>query len=116
MANTRKKEIELIYKNVEKHKKAILYNFFESFEEVSISDIEITKANKEYIQAIITFAHGKKVIYKSSALEYEKGFQKYIGWLNQNIFQNRKMYCKSILVYKECGFVEYIDERKCEDD
>lgn len=116
MANIQEKEINIIYKNVKKHKKAIIYSFFESFEEVSIVNIEITKSYKEYIQAIITLDNGRKIIYKSCALEYEKGFQKYISWLNQNVFQDRKMYCKNILLYKECGFVEYIDERKCEDE
>ena len=116
MDKNRRNQIQQIMDNIEKHKKAILYNFFDVIEEMLIENLEFPVIDEERIQAIITFENGQNVVYESDTLGFEQGFQKYLAWLNQNVFQNKKMYCKNILAYEDCSFVDYIDEQECQQE
>jgi len=104
-----------ILEQTQKHKKAILFEFFDSAEDLDISSLEINSIEEERTRATITFVPDNKVIYDSGSLKLEQGFKRYISWLNQNILNNRKIYCKTLLEYPECGFLVYVDERKCND-
>jgi lantibiotic modifying enzyme len=112
MEKNRRNQIQQTKDNIEKHKKAIVYNFFDMMEELLIENLEFPIIDKDRIQAVITFENGQKVIYESDKLGFEQSFQKYLSWLNQNVFQNKKMYCKNILSYEDCSFVDYIDEQE----
>lgn len=101
--------MEEITKEVEKHKKAIAYAFFDTNEKLELMDIIVEKESKN-ILALLIFDQGRKVIYESGGLFLECGFQKYMSWFNQNVNKYFKNYVKDILVYDKCGFIEYIDE------
>lgn len=104
-----------ILEQTQKHKKAILFEFFDSAQDLDIKSLEIHDMDLQRIRATITFLPDNKVIYDDGSLKLEQGFKRYVSWLNQNILSNNKMYCKTLLEYPECGFLEYIDERKCKD-
>lgn len=101
-------EYRKIIEQVELHKRAVLYDFFDVFQDLNVLNVEMIRNILQRVRAVVTFEEDKKVIYENSRLELEKGFGKYVGWLNQNIQQEKKLYQKSILVYPECGFLEYI--------
>lgn len=105
-------EYKKIIEQVELHKRAVLYDFFDIFQDLDVLKVDIIPNMRKRVRAIITFEQGKKIIYENSGLELEKGFRKYVGWLNQNIQQKKKLYQKNMLVYPECGFLEYIKHKK----
>ncbi len=102
---------EIIIKEVDKHKKAIAYAFFETTNPIELKEI-VFEDCEAGIQALLVFTEGKKVVFESGCMVKEAGFQKYLSWFNQNINRNDKNYIKNILFYDMCGFVEYIDAGK----
>lgn len=105
--NNKKRIIE----QVESHKRAICYTFFDSTKESNIIDITILRDIPQKMKAEIKFEQGEKVIYEEAYGVLEQKLGKYLSWLNQNIYIERKFYCKSIISYPECSFLEYIKEK-----
>lgn len=93
---------------IELHKQAVLYDFFNIFHDLKILNVKIINNICSKIRAVVTFEQEKRVIYENTQLGLERGFGKYIGWINQNIQCERKLYQKSILIYSDCSFLEYI--------
>ena len=93
---------------IELHKQAVLYDFFNIFHDLKILNVKIINNICSKIRAVVTFEQEKRVIYENTQLGLERGFGKYIGWINQNIQCERKLYQKSILLYSDCSFIEYI--------
>lgn len=100
-----------ILQQIEEHKRAIIYSFFDSFDDLSVKRLEMQAYSEERIRAVVAFEDEKKVIYENSDLKIEQGFRKYITWFNNEVLQNKKLYCKNILSYKNCGFIENIEEK-----
>lgn len=107
----KQQEIDRILQQVEEHKKAILYSFFDSFQNLNVSNLELETFEEERTRAIVTFEEEKKVIYEKGSLEMEQGFRKYISWFNHNILKDKKMYCKNMISYMDCGFIESPEEK-----
>lgn len=105
-----------IIQQIKQHKKAILYSFFRTTEDLNITKLEPKTQGDHITKAIVSFEQEKKVIYDSGSLVLEQEFVKYITWFNQNILKDRKMYCKRILSYPDCGFIEYIDVSDCQNE
>lgn len=107
----KQQEINRILQQVEEHKKAILYSFFDSFQNLNVSSLELEKFEEERTRAIVTFGEEKKVIYEKGPLEIEQSFRKYISWFNHNILKDKKMYCNNMISYTDCGFIEKPEEK-----
>ncbi|MBQ5560891.1 MAG: DUF4135 domain-containing protein [Lachnospiraceae bacterium] len=102
--------MENIRKEFEKHKKAIAYAFFASEE-----NLELLKIQREDTVCVLHLSNGKKLIYESGNMKFEKAFQKYLSWFNQNINRNNKQYIKNILSYDTCAFMEHVEHENVED-
>lgn len=102
--------MENIKREFEKHKKAIAYAFFASEE-----NLELVKIQREDAVCVLHLSNGKKLIYESGNMKFEKAFQKYLSWFNQNINRNKKQYIKNILSYDTCAFMEHVEHENVED-
>lgn len=109
----KQEQMKKMTEHIEQHKKAILFGFFHTMQDLSVTQVDFESQDNNRTKAIISFQDEKKVIYDNGSLELEQGFGKYITWFNQNILKNRKLYCKNILAYTDCGFVEYINSSEC---
>lgn len=104
--------IETIIKNVEEHKKAIIYRFFGNIEDLEIDHIDIS--DSENMHVVISFFQGEKILYRDSAMDLEQCFIRYLSWFNNTIIKNTPLYCRNILSYSDCSFIESIDENTIE--
>lgn len=111
-----KQEVEKILQQVEEHKKAIIYSFFDSFDDLVVKKLEIQAYDEERIRAVVSFEDEKKVIYENGSLGIEQGFRKYITWFNNEVLKDKKLYCKNILSYKNCGFIEKLEEKSTKNE
>ena len=108
-------ERKKIMQQIKQHKKAVLYSFFHTLQDLTITNLE-PEMQKDRTRIVVSFGQQNKVIYDTGSLELELGFVKFITWFNQNILKDRKMYCKRILSYPDCGFVEYISTSVCQNE
>lgn len=109
-------EHKKMMQQIEQHKKAVLYSFFHTLQDLTITSLESEIQDRDRTRAVVSFGQQNKVIYDTGSMELELGFVKFITWFNQNILKDRKMYCKRILSYPDCGFVEYIDTSECQNE
>ena len=101
----------IILNKIEEHKKAIIYRFFGEVDALEVNQIEIDNDN-ENIHVIISFYQGGKILYRDSSMHLEQCFLRYLSWFNNTIMKNTPLYCKKILSYSDCSFIEYLEEKK----
>lgn len=99
--------IEQIGNMVQKHRRAILYTFFDVLEDLELQAVTLLGPTHGRVQ----FAQGKCVIWDKRLLYMEQVFQKYLTWFNQNVQKDLPFYRKKILVYEDCSFVESLEEQ-----
>ena len=99
--------IEQVYARIQKHKRAILYTFFDILEDLELQSVTPLGPTRGCVQ----FAQKKCVIYDERQLYTEQIFQKYLTWFNQNMQKDLPFYRKKILVYDDCSFVEFLEEQ-----
>lgn len=102
-----------IIKKVEMHKKAIIYRFFNKLDDLEVESIQLN--NSEYeddMQIVISFYEGEKLLYIDDSRDLEQCFLRYLSWFNNTITKKNPIYCKNILSYSDCSFVENIEEKR----
>ncbi|MBD5545406.1 MAG: DUF4135 domain-containing protein [Lachnospiraceae bacterium] len=108
------KEQELILNQVNKHKKALFFVFFDCLAEEENQVRELVKmwSDRDENRTLIVFEDDKKVIYQKEKLSLERGMNKYFAWMNQSVMKDKKLYCRKLLEYPDCSFLEMVYYQK----
>lgn len=108
------KEQELVLNQVNKHKKALFFVFFDGVaeEKNQIRELVEMRPVGEENRILIVFEDDKKVIYQKKKLNLERGMNKYFTWMNQSVMKDKKLYCRKLLEYPDCSFIEMIHCQK----
>ncbi|WP_310601780.1 DUF4135 domain-containing protein [Anaerosporobacter sp.] len=102
------KIIQEACRQTQKHKRAILYTFFDVLEDLELQSVIPLNPMRGCVQ----FTQDKRVNYDERLLYMDQTFQKYLAWFNQNVQLELPFYRKKILVYHDCSFIEYIEESR----
>lgn len=110
----RKKEQELVLNQVNKHKKALGFVFFNDLPEepCQVRELVEVKSCQQKDRIIIVFEGGRKVLYQKEKLTLERSMNKYVAWMNQSVLKDKKLYCRKLLEYPDCSFLEMIHYQK----
>lgn len=100
-----------IQNNVNKHKKALAFIFFNGDCELEITDIRIEELCNWSERSVVCFQKENKVIYEDEQSDLEQGMKKYLSWINHTALKDKKLYCKKVLDYPKCSFLEYLPQK-----
>ena len=82
---------QLIIEQVNKHKTALFFLFFDTAKDLKIEELVVDSAEENKVRDIVVFENGHKVIYENAPADLEQGMKKYLSWLNQNVMKEKKM-------------------------